>query len=499
MVRVPLIVVVLLGVLALAPSAHADIGVSGFVVTPSTTAAGAHPDVTITSPFTGGEDPKDVRVHLPPGLIGNPKAASTCTDAQFNSSSCPAGSQVGDATVVASSLIGTVTATGGVFNLVTHAGEPARLGSIVHAEGVLAPVTPDIRVQFPVTLRPGDFGLDTTITDLPNQVPVLGIPQDITITSLGFTLRGTVGGTPFMTNPTSCQPAQTTIEANSYQSPAATASASSTYTPTDCGSVPFAPTMGLALETSKADAPSGYTVTIGVPGTETPLRQAHVKRTDVVLPEGTTLSPGNADGLVACTDDEFGVGKDAPAACPDASQIGTVAFDTPLLGTLGGKVFFGTPAASSPLRLFVAVEDPASGLRIKLPGNVTPDPGTGRLTTVFDDLPQVPFTSFKLTFRGGPKAVLANPAGCGTYTAQTRMVPWSGGGTPIPARRSRSTTTVRAAPVRRRGPSGRCCRRAWGAPRPASRRDRSPSRSSAPTATSACARCPSRCRRVSPA
>jgi hypothetical protein len=46
---------------------------------------------------------------------------------------------------------------------------------------------------------------------------------------------------------------------------------------------------------------------------------------------------------------------------------------------------------------------------------------------VFDNLPQVPFTSFALSFRGGPTGILSNPADCGSHTATATLTPWSGG------------------------------------------------------------------------
>ena len=54
-----------------------------------------------------------------------------------------------------------------------------------------------------------------------------------------------------------------------------------------------------------------------------------------------------------------------------------------------------------------------SGVLVKLAGDVRLDPATGQITTVFDNLPQVPFTSFALSFQGGPRAVLSNPTTCG--------------------------------------------------------------------------------------
>jgi len=66
------------------------------------------------------------------------------------------------------------------------------------------------------------------------------------------------------------------------------------------------------------------------------------------------------------------------------------------------------------------------GTLIKLIGNVSPDPSSGRLTTVFDNLPQLPFDNLTLTFFGGSRAALANPQSCGTFTAGSAITAWSG-------------------------------------------------------------------------
>ena len=39
---------------------------------------------------------KDLTIHLPPGLVGNPLATTTCTEDQLNANACPAASDVGD-------------------------------------------------------------------------------------------------------------------------------------------------------------------------------------------------------------------------------------------------------------------------------------------------------------------------------------------------------------------------------------------------------------------
>ena len=95
---------------------------------------------------------------------------------------------------------------------------------------------------------------------------------------------------------------------------------------------------------------SGYTVAgeasaiLKVPAASGDNRvQANVKRVELLLPNGLVLSPGLANGLTDCTEAQFGQYEDRPPACPAASEIGDVEFVTPLIGTLTGKVYFGTP------------------------------------------------------------------------------------------------------------------------------------------------------------
>ena len=61
----------------------------------------------------------------------------------------------------------------------------------------------------------------------------------------------------------------------------------------------------------------------------------------MTLPAGMTVSPSAADGLQACSNEQFGLGTEFGAgskhtepaklaSCPLASQIGTVEVNTPL-------------------------------------------------------------------------------------------------------------------------------------------------------------------------
>ena len=69
-------------------------------------------------------------------------------------------------------------------------------------------------------------------------------------------------------------------------------------------------------------------------------------------------------------------------ACPAGSQIGTVEVDTPLIDhPLPGAVYLaaqGDNPFGSLLAIYVVVDDPATGIVVKLAGHVEPDPATGQ-------------------------------------------------------------------------------------------------------------------------
>ena len=70
------------------------------------------------------------------------------------------------------------TANGIIYNVVPRAGEPARFGFVLNA-----PPAKKIVLQSPASLRPTDFGLDTTLKNLPQTATVAGVPAPITIRS----------------------------------------------------------------------------------------------------------------------------------------------------------------------------------------------------------------------------------------------------------------------------------------------------------------------------
>ncbi|MGH2743129.1 MAG: hypothetical protein ACRDN8_11710, partial [Thermoleophilaceae bacterium] len=429
--RVGLFGLAVAAALAWPATAWAAFGISNLTAAPVDTTAGAHSDFTLGVEFSdASEDIKDLTVHLPPGLVGNPQAAPRCSQPQFAAASCPSNTKVGSVSVRVTAVIlllpVTLDAPGDIFNIETTGDEPARLGIRVLPVGGLVG---DVKLQAPVTLRPGDFGLDAEVNDIPRSFAVT--PIDIEAISMTLFDRVNSPERPFMTNPTSCQAAQTTVEATSYARPSTVVGAGDSFTPTDCAGVPFDPALQVAPAAQQADQPGELAVTLTVPGQEEPRRQSHLERAEVTLPVGTALSPGVAsNGLDACSDVAFGVGDSAVPACPADSLIGDVDFETPLFPGFDGRVFLAEPKPGRRLRLFVVIESAAPPLRVKLQGDVDADPQTGQITAVFDDLPQLPFTSFTLRFRGGDNAVLTAPPGCGAHTATARLTPWSAPASP---------------------------------------------------------------------
>src|SRR3954469_9118476 len=134
-VRTPLAALVVALALAVPASASAAVTISSFKVTPSTTAAGAHPDLTIDTAFAldpATDDVKSVGVLLPQGLVGDPNAADRCSAAAFKADTCPASSKVGTTTAAVTATVVVLpvdqTVPGDIYNLAPQGDEPARLG-----------------------------------------------------------------------------------------------------------------------------------------------------------------------------------------------------------------------------------------------------------------------------------------------------------------------------------------------------------------------------------
>ncbi len=432
--------------------------------------AGAHPNITnvftmaTTEPDSPPAFPKDVRFDVPAGFVGNTVGMPRCSmqgvlDEFSKENACPSDAMVGMATITLSVSPGNAfTLVTPVFNIAPAPGEPAAFAF----NALIVTVRLDTSV-----LSNGNYGVRVTAPDisegaalLTSSITLWGVPADMDGPGEGelFT-GGTFGGqnstarVPFLTNPQQCSEGLTaTMSADAWGNPNVFVPAEtlSLGTLTGCDQLRFDSSFSMVPDTLEAGVPAGYHFDLRVPQNSSPdgIATPNVKDVSLTLPLGTVVNPSAAWGLKACTNGQFygsGGASQEPAAlagCPREAQVGTVQIKTPALEeALEGKVFLGTPECEpcTPtdaqdgrmVRLFVqAVSEGEGGIVVKLEGHGRINQQTGQVTTTFDDNPQLPFSEFKLTLAGGPRAVLANPRACGSVGSNIDLTPWSAPVTP---------------------------------------------------------------------
>ncbi len=405
---------------------------------------------------------KDLVIDLPAGVVGNPAAVPKCpvhvflSPASSGVSNCPQGSQIGTFAISGEaaiftggdSALGLVGERNPIYNLVPESGYPAELGfyDLGVSHGVLAPAIVAhteqgyvVRIVSSelITGVAGPYFLQTSIFGNPRRAA--GLPD---------------AGNAFLTNPASCsgQPLRTELHLDTWVDPAAVptqADGSRDFGAVDfsnpqwlaataaapavagCESLQFNPTLRVAPTESSSDSASGLDVRLLLPQNEDPEGQATPPLRDAVvaLPAGLVVDPSSANGLGDCTEDQIAANSTQPGRCPGASKLGSATLNTPLIDhALEGSVYLGTPACSPCkdqdasagrlLRLYIEIDDPSTGVVVKLPGTVSANPENGQLTATFKDNPQFPFENLQLHFKSGPRAPLTTPPTCGEYSTR---------------------------------------------------------------------------------
>jgi hypothetical protein len=417
-------------------------------------------------PYTEPDDHvRNLETKLPIGLIGNPQAVPQCDPILFddpgpgNYGACPANTQVGSANLVlqdGTHLFDLNSTTDvPVFNMVPTPGAVAQFAfSLIGNPAVIT-----------VSLDSSDhYAVVATVTDTTEllwlrsaDLTLWGVPADPAHDALRFDPNAGVFGSaftgapirPFLTMPSQCdQAGMVQIRADSWQHPGVftpwQTGASAQMTGCDDPRFRFEPSIAVQPQTRTPSTPTGLNVDISVPqkndtvsdatqlypgsGSDAAIATPPLRNASVTLPQGMSVSPSSADGLLACSSMQIGLGTNDEPTCPDASKIGTVSITTPLLpDPLTGNVYFAAQSDNpfgSLLALYIVARGP--GVIVKLPGQVTPDPITGQLTATFDDNPQVPFSNLHLQFKGGPRAPLVTPPTCGVYTTSATFTSWVG-------------------------------------------------------------------------
>jgi hypothetical protein len=420
--------------------------------------AGAHPDRFIvnfdleTDPVTNapvGGNLRDVLVHLPPGFIGNPQSIPTCPRQEFEGSSphCSGDTQVG---ILRANVFGFGEIQSPLYNLTPPPGSPAQLGFALFQFTPLQDASVDSEHGYGLVVAAPNVPLPVTHAT----ETIWGNPSDAShdpdrVCSVGEkgADQGCAAATSrpaYLTLPTSCGPFETRIEIDSKETPGKYLTATEPIrdgagnpVPLEgCESVPFSPKIAAQPTTKLASNSSGLDFELNLPNQGLlgagAIAESQPRKTVVTLPEGVTVNPALADGVGVCSPAQYAAEKadSAPGAgCPEASKLGSVIARTPLLDEpVEGAVYLAAPFDNpfgTLTALYLVARAPERGVLVKQAGKVEFNQVTGQITTTFDDLPPLPYSSFKLHFREGARAPLATPSACGEYETIARMTPFS--------------------------------------------------------------------------
>jgi hypothetical protein len=404
--------------------------------------------------------PRNLRFTLPSGMVGNISTLPQCSLADFyagneveeTANRCPDATAIGAAApLITLEPLGLLRVAVPVFNLPPAAGEPARFGFTVARVPVL--VTTEVDPN-------NDYKVIASVKNSPQTPKVLastvsfwGTPGDSShdttrgwgclykLAQIGPCKRPTnLGEEAFLRLPVSCAtPVQTGFEAEPWNVPVGSqiAKASSSGPQMNgCNQVPFDPEITAAPTSKLAGAPSGLGFGLKMNNSgllqKDEIAEGQAKKVEVTLPEGMTVNPAQGEGLVGCSPQDLARERfdSRPGeGCPEASKVGEVKISTPLIKEEArGSVYVATPfdnPFNSLIALYMVARIPERGIVIRQAGVVHPDPQTGQLTTVFDGLPQLPFTAVALDLRAGARSSLVTPPACGSYDVVARFTPWS--------------------------------------------------------------------------
>ena len=460
---VPTLAIALAALACLPAGAQAAFGLDHFDVTftneegAPTVQAGSHPFAFTTSLEANASNEEtegrlqELFLDLPPGLIANATAGPRCLEATFldPGEECPLSTVVG--TSSSSFLEPSHSESTPVYSLAPPAGVPLRLGFRV---GDVAAVLVDVGLSPDPPYNPiAVAGAWPEAVDVfTTEVSLWGVPAD----AAHDAQRGgpvNVPQVPLLTLPTSCQgPQATYYEALSWEGDEDSGSVfthDSAEPPnpmgfTGCNKLAFTPAFSASPTTEAAQSPSGFELALDVSdeGLINPegLAQSQVRDLVLALPEAITLNPAFAVELESCTEADLQEETLEPApgaGCPEASKLGTIEVETPLLDqALEGSIFLGEPFEGEPTlaNLYIVIRNHELGIVIKQIAEVEQDPETGQLVAFAEELPELPFSHLRLHLREVEGAPLITPSFCASYDGHdaahepiwAELTPWSG-------------------------------------------------------------------------
>jgi hypothetical protein len=459
-----------------APAGAAQVGFEEFDVTftgPDGLAmlqAGSHPTaltvkVQVNTEETPSGNPapveavRDLKVFNVPGLAGIPTAVPRCSTVDFlapvesNAAGCSDSSAVGLVNVQIGGQEGLEEQEAPVYSLDPPPGSVAKFGFWA----LTVPVTVDLGVSEapPYNVVATTAKVSQVLEFFSAEFTVWGTPADpIHDEERGNCYEGgascpaTIPIVPLLTSPRACNgPLPTVWEIDSWENPDVWVSGAA-LTHDDavppnpegfsgCGRLDFGPRMEIKPSTDQASSPAGADIELDVEdeGLANPLGLAasDIKKTVLTLPEGVTLNPSLAEGIVACSEEDLArlhANSPAGTGCPPASKVGSVEVESPSLPgeILGGSLYVATPFENpfdSLIAVYMVVQNPELGVLVRQPIKVEADPKTGQIVNIVDEIPQFPLSHVRVHLREGGRSPLISPSGCGSYTTKADLTPWA--------------------------------------------------------------------------
>jgi hypothetical protein len=372
---------------------------------------------------------------FPPGITGKLAGIPLCPQADIEASrhvtgqeelehpSCPQASEIGH--TIVSAGVGTVLAQtpGKVYLAGAYHGAGLSVVSITAAK-----VGPfdlgTVVIQFTLRINPTTAQVEV---DGETSDPIPHIIDGIVVHVRE--IRAYINREQFIINPTNCDPLGVTDTITgagaNYAIPAdqVPVTISSPFQAADCSSLQFKPgfKVSTSAHTSRIDGASLH-VTLDLPEEAGPGKEANVARVKVSLPKQL---PSPLKTLQkACTEKAFG---ENPGNCPVSSRVGEVKVSTPILANpLTGPAYFVSHGGAKYPELIMVLSG-ENGIQVDVHGE-TFISKQGITSATFSTVPDVPFSTFELTFpeREYP-ALTANGNLCkGSLIMPTEMVGQNG-------------------------------------------------------------------------
>ncbi|HUI59109.1 MAG TPA: hypothetical protein VLX90_02735, partial [Steroidobacteraceae bacterium] len=344
----------------------------------------------------GEQELSGLTTNLPEGLAARLAGVPLCSRENAAAGTCPEASRVGSVQAFAGPGSDPLELHGSAYLTGPYKGAPYGLSVVVPA--IAGPFNlGTVVVRQALFVDEHDAHVTAVSDPLPTILDVTG--ANGATDGLPVRLRRvevSIDRPDFTINPTNCQPLA--ISASFLSKEGASASTSSSFQIANCANLKFTPEFHASI-LAQASKANGVALTTKLTFPAQALgTQANVAKVKVALPlqlpsEEKTLAQ-------ACVASVF---NHDPDQCPAASMVGHAIAHTPLLAEpLTGTAYLVSHAAEAFPSLVTVLH--GNGITFDLVASTLVK--NGITSSTFDTVPDVPVSSFELTFPAGPFSLL---------------------------------------------------------------------------------------------